>query len=83
MKKIDEAIAVFQRTVELYPASANAHDSLGDGYENAGKLDMAEQAVRKAIELGASDPKLDEYKDHLKRLTAEASAASGKTGASK
>ena len=69
-KKLDEAISAFQRNVELYPDSANVYDSLGEGYENAGKLDLAIQYTEKAITIGGqiSDPNLDAYKAHLKRV---------------
>jgi len=79
-KKLDEAIAIFQRNVELYPGSANVYDSLGEGYENAGKFDLATQQFQKAIKLGTdtSDANLNAYQDHLKRVTAEAKAASDK-----
>jgi uncharacterized protein len=79
-KKFDEAIAVFQRNVELYPGSANVYDSLGEGYENAGKLDLATQSFQKAIDVGAKtgDPGLDSFKDHLKRVTAKTSAGADK-----
>lgn len=80
-KKLAEAIVVFKRNVELYPASANVYDSLGDGYEADGKLDLATKNVRKAVEVGTKndDPNLEAYKQHLKRLIAKASA-SGKPG---
>jgi tetratricopeptide (TPR) repeat protein len=81
-KKPDEAIRAFQRNVELYPGSANVYDSLGDGYENAGKLDLAIQNVEKAVAQVSqiSDPNLDLYKEHLKRVQA-AKAAADKGGA--
>src|SRR5215472_5677819 len=71
-KKIDDAIAAFARNVELYPASANVYDSLGDGLEAAGKLDQARQNVEKAVEMGAknSDPRLPLFKQHLEHLVA-------------
>lgn len=76
-KKLDEAIRVFQRNVELYPDSANVYDSLGEGYENAGKLDVAIQNIEKAIAKGTliSDPNLDLYKEHLKRVQAAKAVA--------
>lgn len=85
MKKYDEAIAVFQRNVELYPSSANVYDSLGEGYENAGKLNLATDRFLKAIEMGTKndDPNLSAYQDHLKRVTAEAKTALEKTAAQK
>ncbi len=84
-KKFDEAIAVFQRNVQLYPGSANVYDSLGDGYEGAGKFDLALRNCEKAVEIGTktNDRSLDQFKDHLKRVTAEAKAAAGKSAGSK
>jgi len=74
--KFDEAIAVFRHNVELYPGSANVYDSLGEGYENAGKLDLARENFQKAIEVAAknSDPSLAAFKGHLKRVTDTAKA---------
>jgi len=84
MKKFNEAIAVFQQNVELYPASANVYDSLGEGYEGGGKLDLATQSFQKAIELGTktNDPGLDSFQDHLKRVTGKAKAAADKPAGS-
>jgi predicted alpha/beta superfamily hydrolase len=81
-KKVAEAIVVFKRNVELYPTSANVYDSLGDGYEADNKLDLATENVQKAVEVGTKidDPSLGAYKEHLKRLSAKASAP-GKLGA--
>jgi tetratricopeptide (TPR) repeat protein len=81
-KKLDEAIRAFQRNVELYPDSANVYDSLGEGYENAGKLDVAIQNIEKAIAQGGliGDPNLDLYKEHLKRVQAAKAAADKATG---
>jgi uncharacterized protein len=83
--KFDEAISVLQRNVELYPGSANVYDSLGDGYESAGKLDLALQNCRKAVEVGTktNDKDLDQFKDHLKRVTGEAKSAAEKPAAQK
>jgi predicted alpha/beta superfamily hydrolase len=71
-KKTDDAIAAFQRNVELYPASANVYDSLADGLEAAGKLDQARQNVERAVEKGTknSDPRLPDFKQHLEHLVA-------------
>jgi uncharacterized protein len=84
LKKTDEAIATFQRNVELYPGSANVYDSLGDGYEAAGKLDRAIQNVEKAVAVGTKigDQNLDLYQAHLKRVVA-AKAASDKAASPK
>lgn len=84
-KKLDDAIAVFRRNVELYPGSANVYDSLGEGYETAGKFDLARPEFQKAIEVGSKtgDSNLPAYSDHLKRLAAEAKAGADKPGQSK
>jgi predicted alpha/beta superfamily hydrolase len=81
MKKVGEAIAAFKRNVELYPSSANVYDSLGDGYEAAGKLDLAMENTRKAVATGEQngDPELAAFKKHLDRLTAADKAGSGKS----
>jgi predicted alpha/beta superfamily hydrolase len=81
-KKVADAIVAFKRNVELYPASANVYDSLGDGYEADNKLDLATENVQKAVDVGTKteDPNLEAYKEHLKRLIAKTSA-SGKVGA--
>ncbi|HSN53978.1 MAG TPA: alpha/beta hydrolase-fold protein [Candidatus Sulfomarinibacteraceae bacterium] len=65
-----EAVAVFERAVELYPASANAHDSLGEGLERAGRLPGALRCYRRAVTLaeagGDRDPEV--YRANLERL---------------
>jgi dienelactone hydrolase len=45
------ALAAFELNVELYPKSANAWDSLGEGYELAGRKADAARAKQKAAEL--------------------------------
>ena len=76
-KKVAQAIVVFKRNVELYPASANVYDSLADGYEADSKLDLATKNAQKAVEVGTKidDPRLGAYKEHLKRLIAKANAS--------
>jgi len=78
--KLDEAIAVFQRNVELYPESANAYKSLGEGFEAAGKYDAASENLQKAIVLATkyTDANLGPYKQRLQRITAEAKNAAEK-----
>jgi predicted alpha/beta superfamily hydrolase len=43
-----EAIAVFEKNVESYPASANVYDSLGEGYERSGDKTRARANYEKA-----------------------------------
>ncbi len=81
-KKTEESLAAFQRNVELYPKSANVYDSLADGLEAAGKLDLAHQNEEKAVALGTqtADPLLPQFKQHLEKLTATVAASgSGKS----
>jgi predicted alpha/beta superfamily hydrolase len=84
-QKLPEAIAVFQRYVEIYPQSANAYDSLGEGLEAAGKFDSASQNFRKAIELGtkSNDEGLPQFQKHLERVTKEAKAPASNGAANK
>jgi predicted alpha/beta superfamily hydrolase len=81
-KKTEESLAAFQRNVELYPKSANVYDSLADGLEAAGKLELAHQNEEKAVALGTQtgDPLLPQFKQHLDKLDATVAASgSGKT----
>lgn len=78
--KLDEAIVAFQRNVELYPESANAYKSLGEGLEAEGKYDAAAENMQKAIALATkyTDANLGPYKQRLERVTAEAKKANNK-----
>jgi tetratricopeptide (TPR) repeat protein len=78
-KKIDEALAAFRRNVELHPRSANVHDSLADGLEAAGKLDLAVQNAEKAVEVATQtgDPLLPRLRKHLEHLVAAGKVAPG------
>ncbi len=46
-----EAIELFKLNTEAYPTSANAYDSLSDGYIAAGQKDLALAAEQKCVEL--------------------------------
>jgi len=78
-KKMDEAIAVFQRNTELYPESANTYDSLGEGLEADGKFDLAQQNFQKAVSIGTknNDPALAQFKQHLERVATEMKTPKG------
>jgi len=47
--KIDEAIEVFKKNTELFPASWNVWDSLAEGYMNKGDKQLAIQYYTKAL----------------------------------
>lgn len=63
-KRMDEAIAVFLKNVEVFPDSGNAHDSLGEGYLARGDKANALASYKRAVEL---DPK----NENAKRIIAE------------
>lgn len=50
-KRQIEAMQLFKQNVENYPASANAYDSLGDGFEAIGQTKQAREAYEKAYKL--------------------------------
>jgi len=49
--RLAEAIEVFKMNVEMYPESANAYDSLGEAYMNAGQNELAIENYRRSLEL--------------------------------
>lgn len=53
--RVEAAIAVFSLYVDLYPLSANAHDSLGEALMTAGRLDDAAASYRRSIELNPAN----------------------------
>jgi predicted alpha/beta superfamily hydrolase len=68
--KTNKAINVFERTVELYPDSANAYDSLGEALEAKGMLPGALRNYRAAVDKAraASDPRAQIFEAHLSRV---------------
>jgi tetratricopeptide (TPR) repeat protein len=49
--KTDEAIAAYQKAIELRPTQAAYYNSLGNVYARAGKISEAQQAYQKSAEL--------------------------------
>jgi len=82
LKRVPEAVAAFERYAQLYPESANAYDSLGEGLEAAGKLEGAAQNFKKATELGtkSNDESLPQFQQHLERVAKAAQAAEHPAG---
>jgi len=64
-KRFDEAIEKFKKQVQLAPKSANAHDSLGEGYFNKKMLKESLAEYTKALEL---NPDLKSAKDKIKEI---------------
>lgn len=54
--RIEEAIAVFEYNVEMYPDSWNTYDSLGDAYSAAENMEKAMESYRKSLELNPDSP---------------------------
>jgi tetratricopeptide (TPR) repeat protein len=54
-RETDEAVRAFELATRLYPQSANAWDSLSDGYLEAGRDKEALSATDKSIEAAKSD----------------------------
>ncbi len=64
----EEAIELFKLNAEAYPASANAQDSLSDGYLAAGKNDLALAAEQKCLELLPADTTEAQFKTQLEQV---------------
>jgi len=54
-----DALAVFQLNAWAHPQSANAQDSLADGYSSVNEKENARAAVQRAIALAPTDETLD------------------------
>lgn len=67
----EKAVAMFQYNVKLFPESPNAYDSLADGLEAAGRLDLALENCRTACRLAekSADSRLATFRQHLDRVT--------------
>ncbi len=51
-KDFKRAIPIFNYNIELYPTSANAHDSLGEALERASRFTEALASYEKAVQMG-------------------------------
>lgn len=65
MKKIDDAVRLFEWNVELYPKSYNVYDSLAEAYAVRGDKERAIQFYKKSLEL---NPDNANARDKLKAL---------------
>jgi dienelactone hydrolase len=61
----NDAVRLFELMAEVYPKSANAHDSLGEAYLTVGNREKAIEHYRKSLEL---DPNNQNAKAVLTRL---------------
>jgi glyoxylase-like metal-dependent hydrolase (beta-lactamase superfamily II) len=55
LKKVDDAIAMFELYVELFPQSWNAYDSLAEGYYEKGDKQKALKFYQKSLELNPAN----------------------------
>jgi dienelactone hydrolase len=67
----DEAVALFELTVEAYPSSSNAYDSLADAYLARGQEDLALAAAQKCLELLPKDNVTDRRKAFIRQAAEE------------
>ena len=65
------AIELFKLNTEAYPGSANAQDSLSDGYLGAGKKELALAAEEKCLELLPADKMDPLFKSQLEKQAKE------------
>lgn len=69
-EKIDAAIAIFKANVNQFPKSANAYDSLGEGYMKNGETEKAIENYVKSLDL---NPDNSNGVEMLKQLGADTS----------
>jgi len=67
----EDAVRLFLLNTEAYPASANAEDSLSDGYLAEGKNDLALLAEEKCMELLPADTSSADFKAALRKQAEE------------
>jgi glyoxylase-like metal-dependent hydrolase (beta-lactamase superfamily II) len=68
LKQVEDAIAMFELYVELFPRSWNAYDSLAEGYYTKGDMQKALELYRKSLEL---NPNNDNGKKFIERIENE------------
>jgi dienelactone hydrolase len=67
----DDAVELFKLITEAYPTSANAQDSLADGYAARGQNDLALAAEQKCLELLPADTINEQFKAQLRKVAEE------------
>jgi CubicO group peptidase (beta-lactamase class C family) len=65
-KRMKEALEIFKLNVYLYPQSADAFDSLGEGYEAADYKGLAIQNYERSLELNSKNTNAAEHLAKLK-----------------
>jgi dienelactone hydrolase len=70
-RDVAEALELFTLNTAAYPTSANAQDSLADGYAANGQPQLALAAEQKCLELLPADPIDAEFKANLRKAAEE------------
>ncbi len=65
-KKVSEAVAIFKLIVAEYPNSANAYDSLGEGYLSTGDTAMSLANYKKSLALNPDNFNAEDYIERIK-----------------
>ncbi|MDP4192099.1 MAG: tetratricopeptide repeat protein, partial [Bacteroidota bacterium] len=70
-QRYQDAIAMFQKNIELHPGSANVYDSMGEAYERSGQMALAKENYEKAYNTAkkANHPLLNAFKTNFERAS--------------
>jgi tetratricopeptide (TPR) repeat protein len=75
LRKVDEAIACFEKAVEIQPADGRSHFNLGIAYNMQGQSDKGIDSFLKAAELGQNRDRAREFANKLLARRLEAARA--------
>lgn len=71
-KNYKKATATFKKNIANHPSSSNTYDSLGEAFENMGKISEAKKLYQKALIIeknGENNPfQIKQYNNHLKNI---------------
>ena len=65
-KKVSESVAIFKLIVAEFPNSANAYDSLGEGYLSSGDTAMSLANYKKSLALNPDNFNAEDYIERIK-----------------
>jgi hypothetical protein len=65
-ERFDDAVAVFELYVELFPEDYNAHDSLGEGFMKRGNREKAIASYKRSLELNPDNKNAVKMLEELK-----------------